>query len=114
MRLSTLGNWQIKSASHRGMDSAFAYVDSLPAKYPEKCSAVWWVYTGSKGAEANSGWEKQKSLTVLSSADRLAEDIKLFEKRRLHCVSVDIRGATGPRGGGLNGVFDPTEEMNGG
>ena len=59
-------------------------------------------------------YHEQKSLTVMSSADRLAEDIKLFEKRRSHCVSVDIRGATGPRGGGLNGVFDPTEEMKGG
>jgi len=108
------GNWQIKSASHRGMDSAFAYVDSYPAKFPEKCGNTWWVYTGNKGAEANSGWEKQKSMSVMSSVERQAEDQKLFEKRKAHCVPVDIRGATGPRGGGLNGVFEPSDEMKGG
>lgn len=108
------GNWQIKSASHRGMDSAFAYVDSFPSKYPQKCGGTWWVYTGVRGANSNSGWEMQQSVTILSVADRTVEDMKSYEKRKAHCVPLDIRGATGPRGGGLNGVFDPTDEMRGG
>jgi hypothetical protein len=72
------------------------------------------VYTGSKSYEANNGWEIQRTVTLLTIEDRLIEDIRVFEKRKPYCVPVDIRGASGPRSTGLNGVFMPTNEMHGG
>jgi hypothetical protein len=61
-----------------------------------------------------SGWEMQQTVTILSVTDRTVNDRECYEKRRIHCVPLDIRGATGPRGGTINGVFDPTDEMRGG
>ena len=109
------GNWQIKSALHKGLDSAFAYVDCSPAAYPQQCkSGIWWVYTGIRTGALNNGWEVQKTVSVLLVEERLEEDNRLYEMRKSKCVPVDIRGASGPRGAGLNGVFDPVEEMRGG
>lgn len=111
---SDRGNWQIKSAANRGMDSAFAYVDSVPACRPEHCQGPWCVYTGNKNGDMSNGWEVQHSVTVLTVDQRHEEDMKLFAIRAPECISVDIRGALGPRSGGLTGIFDPTDEMHGG
>ena len=43
---------------------------------------TWWVYTGVRGANSNSGWEMQQSVTILSVTDRTVEDMKSYEKRK--------------------------------
>lgn len=118
-------NWQIKSESHRGMNSAFAYVVAKnPVKTPECIKESWYVNVGvnpSNNSDTNDdvgttkgGWQKQPWLSIMTSKARLEQDWGMFHSRLSQCVPVEIRGIHCPRSASINGVFDPTTDMSGG
>lgn len=56
----------------------------------------------------------QCSMTVLTTDQRFKEDQSFFKRERDNCMTIEVRGATGRKAAGINGVYEPTEDCCGG
>lgn len=82
-------------------------LSAIPPTRPELCKAVCEVWDGSK-------WTSQPSVSIVTLKHRREEDRQLGAERRAQAIPVDIRGATGPSASSINGIYEVTNEINGG
>lgn len=105
---SGLDEWMVKHVSSKGSHRSFVFIKCSPPTRPELCKSSCWQSMEDKKLM------NQSSMSVLTIDQRHEEDVAFFKRERDSCTTIEVRGATGRRSLGINGVFEPTEDCCGG
>ena len=98
---------QVKHATCKGTHRSFIHCKVSTILKPEECPGHWQGQDGKKVIA-------QMQLSVVTEVQRQRMDEANFTRVRSDCTTVEVRGSSGRKSTGINGIYEPTEIQAGG